>query len=199
MILNPAFSFYFYTYIGHKIQVFNLHLFVPRQLTFAFYWKKLTSSYKLKCWTPMISWLGTFWLLVNFSYTTVLATYTWCSVHSVSAFLCQKEFWVFIGLHMLFVQTESHSEHLKIWNEIQDNYLLQVLENVLYYIPGLEKRVVQKDDREFAEWLQNKDFLKSQLRHLMLKFMIWQSNQPEIVPSQRHKFHHWDSSNYWAL
>lgn len=73
---------------------------------------------------------------------------------------------------MLFVQTESHSEHLKIWNEIQDNYLLQVLENALYYIPGLEKRVVQKDDREFAEWLQNKDFLKSQLRHLMLKFMI---------------------------
>lgn len=59
---------------------------------------------------------------------------------------------------MLFVYTESHPEHLKIWNEVQDNYLLQLLDKALNCVPGSEKKLAEMDDQEFAEWLPKQDF-----------------------------------------
>ena len=46
----------------------------------------------------------------------------------------------------------------KIWNEVQDNYLLQLLDKALNCILGSEKKLAEMDDREFAEWLQKQDF-----------------------------------------
>ena len=59
---------------------------------------------------------------------------------------------------MLFLYTENHPEHLKIWNEVQDNHLLQLLEKALNCVPGSEKKLAEMDDQEFAEWLKKQDF-----------------------------------------
>lgn len=57
----------------------------------------------------------------------------------------------------LFV-LESHPEHLQLWNEMQDNFLLQVLDAALNCVPASEKSLQDMDDKEFGQWLQHQDF-----------------------------------------
>ncbi|XP_028412483.1 uncharacterized protein LOC114535317 [Dendronephthya gigantea] len=50
---------------------------------------------------------------------------------------------------------ETNKEHLKLWNEVQDNFLLKLLNTSLNCIPSSEKDFVNMDEKEFDHWLKN--------------------------------------------
>ena len=58
----------------------------------------------------------------------------------------------------MFCFSESHPEHLKVWNEVQDNFLLEVLDAALNCIPVSEKNLQDMDDKEFGGWLTKQNF-----------------------------------------
>ena len=64
--------------------------------------------------------------------------------------------------YLIFI--ENHPEHLKVWNEIQNNYLLQLLDKALNSIPESEKKLGDMDNKEFGQWLQKHDFKQMQTK-----------------------------------
>ena len=59
----------------------------------------------------------------------------------------------YIYLFQLLVETNK--EHLKLWNEVQDNFLLKLLNTSLNCISSSEKDFVDMDEKEFDHWLKN--------------------------------------------
>ena len=55
---------------------------------------------------------------------------------------------------------ESNPEHLKIWNDVQDNFLLMLLDTTLNCLPSSEKDLGDMDENEFNQWLPKQDFSK---------------------------------------
>lgn len=64
-----------------------------------------------------------------------------------------------MSLHVSYALfAESHQEHLKVWSEVQDNFLLQVLDAALHSVPHSDKKLEDMDDKEFGKWLEKQDF-----------------------------------------
>ena len=60
-----------------------------------------------------------------------------------------------------FIFSETNPEHLKLWNEVQDSFLLTLLNTCLNCLPSSEKEIVDMNEKEFDQWLQDQDFSRS--------------------------------------
>jgi flagellin-specific chaperone FliS len=52
---------------------------------------------------------------------------------------------------------ETHPDHMRVWNEVQDNFLLQLLDTGL---PSRSKKLTEMNEKIFDKWLKNQDFTK---------------------------------------
>ncbi len=58
------------------------------------------------------------------------------------------------------VISESHPDHLKVWNDVKDNFLLEILDQALNTIPESDKPISDMTEKEFNDWLTKQDFSK---------------------------------------
>ena len=65
--------------------------------------------------------------------------------------------------------SESHPEHLTIWTEVQDYFLLKVLDSALNSIPDSSKKLQDMDEKEFGDWLAKQDFKERRQPHFTIK------------------------------
>ena len=72
--------------------------------------------------------------------------------------ICFKSSVIFIYLFSVFLET--HPDHLRVWNEVQDNFLLQLLHTGLNSIPSPSKKLTEMNENNFDKWLKNQDFTK---------------------------------------
>lgn len=54
--------------------------------------------------------------------------------------------------------SESHPNHLKIWNDVKDHYLLEILDQALNTIPESDKPISDYSEKEFDDWLTKQNF-----------------------------------------
>ena len=65
--------------------------------------------------------------------------------------------------------SESHPEHLTIWTEVQDYFLLKVLDSALNSVPDSSKKLQDMDEKEFGDWLAKQDFKERKQPHFIIK------------------------------
>lgn len=54
--------------------------------------------------------------------------------------------------------SESHPDHLKVWNDVKDHFLLEILDQALNTIPDSDNPISDMSEKDFNDWLTKQDF-----------------------------------------
>ena len=80
--------------------------------------------------------------------------------------------------------SESHPDHLKVWNDVKDHFLLKILDQALNTIPESDKLTSDFSEKEFDHWLTKQNFSEKGNRNTTFLFLSFRWNPIHTAKNQ---------------